>query len=104
MVEIDPEITMGKDKALGKIGVKMIIEGMGICKNFNRNIGRDRNSRNFNRNYSSDRSRLRERSLSPRRYDNNNRQNGSSRFRSRSRSRSNSRITTNRDRIRCYRC
>ena len=45
----------------------------------------NRNARNFNRSYSSDRSRSRERSLSPRRYDNNNRQNGRSRFRSRSR-------------------
>ena len=70
----------------------------GYTQNFNRN------GRNFNRSYSRDRSRSRERSLSPRRYDNNNRQNGSSRFRSRSRSRSNSRITTNMDRIRCYRC
>ena len=71
----------------------------GYMQNFNRN------GRNFNRSYSRDRSRSRERSLSPRRYDNdNNRQNGSSRFRSRSRSRSNSRITTNADRIRCYRC
>ena len=52
----------------------------------------------------SNRSRSRERSLSPREYDNNNSQNGSSRFRSGSRSRSSSRITTNRDRIRCYRC
>ena len=32
MIEIDPEITIGKDKALGKTGVEMIIEGMGICK------------------------------------------------------------------------
>ena len=70
----------------------------GYMQNFNRN------GRNFNRNYSNDRSRSRERSLSPRRYDNNNRQNGSPRFRSRSRSRSSSRITTNRDRTRCYRC
>ena len=32
MIEIDPEIIIGKDKALGKTGVEMIIEGMGICK------------------------------------------------------------------------
>ena len=71
----------------------------GYMQNFNRN------GRNFNRSYSRDRDRSRERSLSPRRFNNdNNRQNGSSRFRSRSKSRSNSRITTNADRIRCYRC
>ena len=32
MIEIDPEITVGKDKVLVKIGVEMIIEGMGIHK------------------------------------------------------------------------
>ena len=32
MIEIDPEITIGKDKVLGQIGIEMIIEGMGICK------------------------------------------------------------------------
>ena len=32
MIEIDPNITIGKDKALGKTGIEMIIEGMGICK------------------------------------------------------------------------
>ena len=32
MIEIDPEITIDNDKALGKIGVEMIIEGMGIHK------------------------------------------------------------------------
>ena len=76
----------------------------GYMQNFSRTDGRDRGRRSFNRSYSSDRSRSRERSLSLREYDNNNSQNGSSRFRSRSRSRSSSRITTNRDRIRCYRC
>ena len=76
----------------------------GYMQNFSRTDGRDRGRRSFNRSYSSDRSRSRERSLSPREYDSNNSQNGSSRFRSRSRSRSSSRITTNRDRIRCYRC
>ena len=76
----------------------------GYIQNFSRNDGRDRGRRSFNRSYSSDRSRSRERNLSLRRYNNNNRQNGSSRFRSRSRSRFNSRITTNRDRIRCYKC
>ena len=32
MIEIDPEITIAKDKALDKIGIEMIKEGMGICK------------------------------------------------------------------------
>ena len=32
MIEIDLEITIGKDIALGKTGIKMIIEGMGIHK------------------------------------------------------------------------
>ena len=32
MIEIDPEITVGKDKDLVKIGMVMIIEGMGTCK------------------------------------------------------------------------
>ena len=32
MIEIDPETTIGKDKTMGKIGIEMIIEGMGICK------------------------------------------------------------------------
>ena len=32
MVEIDPEITVGKDKVLVKRGIEMIIEGMGTCK------------------------------------------------------------------------
>ena len=31
-MEIDPEITVAKDKVLVKIGVVMIIEGMGTCK------------------------------------------------------------------------
>ena len=72
----------------------------GNSQNFSRNNSRDRGRRNFNRSYSSDRSRSRERSQSPRRY----RQYGNVRLRSRSRSRSNPRITTNRDRIRCYKC
>ena len=77
----------------------------GYMQNISRNNSRN-SGRNVNRNYGSDRSRSRERRLSPRMYsnNNNNRQNMSSRFRSRSRSRSNSRVTTNRDRIRCYRC
>ena len=33
MIEIDPEITVGKDKVLVKTGIEMIIEGMGTCKN-----------------------------------------------------------------------
>ena len=32
MIETDPEIIIGKDKTMGKIGIEMIIEGMGICK------------------------------------------------------------------------
>ena len=32
MIEIDPEITVGKDKVLVKIGMEMIIEGMGTHK------------------------------------------------------------------------
>ena len=32
MIEIDPEITVGKDKVLVKTGMVMIIEGMGTCK------------------------------------------------------------------------
>ena len=32
MIETDPEIIIGKEKTMGKIGIEMIIEGMGICK------------------------------------------------------------------------
>ena len=32
MIEIDLEITTGKDKVLVKIGTEMIIKGMGTCK------------------------------------------------------------------------
>ena len=32
MIEIDPEIIIGKDKTMGKIGIEKIIEGMGVCK------------------------------------------------------------------------
>ena len=32
MIETDPEITVGNDKVLVKIGMKMIIEGMVTCK------------------------------------------------------------------------
>ena len=32
MIEIDLEITIGKDKALDKIGTEMIIEGMDLHK------------------------------------------------------------------------
>ena len=32
MIEIGPEITVGKDKVLVKTGVEMIIEGIGTCK------------------------------------------------------------------------
>ena len=43
----------------------------GYAQNFSRNNSRDRGRRNFNRSYSSDRSRSRKRSLTPRRYSNN---------------------------------
>ena len=102
MIEIDLEITIGKDKVLYKMDIpKISVEMMAEIE-----VGLS-----FNRSCSSDRSRSRERSLSPRRYNNNNnnnnnnnRQNDNSRFRSRSRSISNSRITRNRHRIRCYKC
>ena len=74
MIEIDPEITIDKDKALGKTGVEMIIEGMGICKISVEMMAEIEIGEIFNRSYSSDRSRSRETSLSPRRYNNNNRQ------------------------------
>ena len=32
MIEIDPEITIGRDKALDRIGAEMIIEGMDLLK------------------------------------------------------------------------
>ena len=32
MIEIDIEITIGRDKALDKTGAEMIIEGMDLCK------------------------------------------------------------------------
>ena len=32
MIEIDPEITVGKDKVSVKTGIEMIIEEMGTCK------------------------------------------------------------------------
>ena len=104
MIEIDLEITIRKDIVLDKIGIEMIIEGIDIHKISVQMmaeievgevlteaivvIGVDQEKEAY----------------PPRRYNNNNRQNGSSRFRSRSRSRSNSRITINRDRIRCYKC
>ena len=109
MIEIDPETMIDKVKILVKIGMEMIIEGMGTHK-ISVEIMADVEAEIFNRNYSSDRSRSRERRLSPRRYNNNNnRQNTNSRLwsesrRSSSRIRSNSRVRTNRDRIRCYRC
>ena len=59
MIEMDPEITVGKDKVLVKTDVEMIIAGMGTHK-VSVNNGRDR-GRNLNSNYSSDRSRSRER-------------------------------------------
>ena len=88
MIDKDPKIIIDKDKTMGKIGIEMIIEGMGIHKILIEmaeiltaaivGIGVDQEKE----------------VISPRRYDNNNRQKGSSRFRSRSRCRSNSRITT----------
>ena len=105
MIEIDLEITIDRDKVFHKIGAEMIIEEMGILKTLVEMIteievgevltevivvtGVDQ-----------------EKEVYPPegtiitmigKMD-------SSRFRSRSRSRSNSRITTNRDRIRCYKC
>ena len=43
MMEIDLEITIGRDKALDKTGAEMIIEGMdyGFVQNFSRNNGRE---------------------------------------------------------------
>ena len=32
MIEIDPEITIGRDKALDRTGTEMIIEGMDLLK------------------------------------------------------------------------
>ena len=32
MIEIDLEITIGRDKTLDKTGTEMIIEGMDLCK------------------------------------------------------------------------
>ena len=32
MIEIDPEITIGRDKALDRTGAEMIIEGMDLLK------------------------------------------------------------------------
>ena len=78
------------------------------CQNYdNRSDSRDRGS--FRRNFSIDkydctdrnRSRTRERSLTPRR---NDRRHDSPNTNLGTRNRSNSRVTTNRDRIKCYRC
>ena len=69
---------------------------------------RDRGRPNFRRSFSNDRydnrnrSRTRERSLTPRK--NDNRRHDSSNENLGTRNRSNSRVTTNRNRIRCYRC
>ena len=105
MIEIDLEITIGKYKALDKIGAEMIIEGMDLCKTLVEImaeievgevltevivvIGVDQGKEAY---------------LPGRYNNNNNRPNSNSRLRSRSRSRPNSRITMNRDRIRCYKC
>ena len=70
-------------------------------QNYNRNNSRDRGRQNFGRNFSNDRSRSRERSPTPRR--NGNRYN-SPNTNLGTRSRSHSRVTTDRDRIRCFRC
>ena len=56
----------------------------------------------FRRSFSNDRHRSRERRLTPRR--NVNRRYNSPNVNSGTTSRSNSRVTTNRDRIRCFRC
>ena len=66
------------------------------------NDSRDRGRQNFRRSFSNDRSRLRERSLTPR--GNVNRKYDSPNVNSGFRHRSNSRVTTNRDRIICFRC
>ena len=70
-------------------------------QNYSRNNSRDRGRQNFRRNFSDDRNRSRERSPTPRRY--GNRQYSSPNTGSETRGRSNSRVTTNRDRIRCFR-
>ena len=72
-------------------------------QNFGRSNSRDRGMQYFRRNYNNnDRSISRERSTTPRRYI--TRQYNSPSTNSGSRSRSNSRLTTNRDRIKCFRC
>ena len=72
-------------------------------QNDGRSNSRDRGRQNFRRNYNNnDRSRSRKRSPMSRRY--TSRQYDSPSNNSASRSRSNSRVTTNRDRIRCFRC
>ena len=79
------------------------------CQNYdNRNDSRDRGRQSFRRSFSNDsnynrnRSRTTERSLTPR--ENDNRRHDSPNENLGTRNRSNSRVTTNRDRIRCYRC
>ena len=71
-------------------------------QNYNRNNSRDRGRQNFRRNFSNDRGRSRERSPTPR--GNGNRQYNSPNTNLGTRSRSNSRVTTKRDRIKCFRC
>ena len=73
------------------------------CQNYNNNRSdsRDRGRQNFRRSFSNDyrdRNRSGERSLTPRGNDNRRYANLGTR------NRSNSRVTTNRDRIRCFRC
>ena len=95
----------GKDKISDKprMDVEMVTEEVIIDKNFGRSNSRDRGRQNFRRNYNNnDRSRSKERSPTPRRYA--TRWYNSPNTNSGSRSRSNSRVTTNRDRIRCFRC
>ena len=89
VIEIDPEITVDKDKILVKIGMVMIIEGMGTHKISVEILAGTAEILTETTVVTGVDSR--ERRLSPRRYNNNNRQNANSRFRSRSRSRSNSR-------------
>ena len=69
--------------------------------NKNRNDSRDRGRQHF-RSFSNERSRSRERSLTPR--GNSNRRYDNPSVNVGIKSRSNSRVTTNRDRIRCFRC
>ena len=81
------------------VDIKIMIIEMTVEIEEDKTLGRSfSNDRYDNR----DRSRTRERSLMPRR--NDNRRHDSPNVNLGTRNRSNSRVTTNRDRIRCYRC